>query len=39
MYLIVIGGYCLALGLGALLYKYITDKPRRARKQTTQRPF
>jgi predicted membrane-bound spermidine synthase len=38
MYLIVIGGYCLALGLGALLYKYITDR-RKARKQTTQRSF
>jgi predicted membrane-bound spermidine synthase len=38
MYLIVIGGYCLALGLGALLYKYITDK-RKARKQPMQRPF
>lgn len=38
MYLIMITGYCLTLGLGALLHKYITDK-RKARKQTPQRPF
>ncbi len=38
MYLIMITGYCLTLGLGALLYKYITDK-RKARRQTPQRPF
>ena len=38
MYLLIIDGYCITLGLGALLYKYITDK-RKARKQIRQRPF
>jgi hypothetical protein len=37
MNLIMIGGYCITLGLGALLYKYVTDK-RKARKATPQRP-
>ena len=36
MYLIMIGSYGLALFLGALLYKYITDRGK-ARKRSQQR--
>jgi hypothetical protein len=38
MYLIMIAGYGITLFLGAVLYKYITDK-RKARKQTPQAVF
>lgn len=37
MYLIMIGAYCLTLAAGVVLYKYISDKRREARKRNQHR--